>query len=69
MTQQAKQITAGAWADRYRDKWKWDKVTWGSHAVDCYPGGCPWRVYTVTASSSARSKRAISCPFRPASRT
>jgi DMSO reductase family type II enzyme molybdopterin subunit len=33
------------WADRYRDKWKWDKVTWGSHAVDCYPGGCPFRVY------------------------
>jgi DMSO reductase family type II enzyme molybdopterin subunit len=36
---------AGAWADRYRNQWKWDKVTWGSHAVDCYPGGCPWRVY------------------------
>src|SRR3972149_6643843 len=33
------------WADGYRDKWKWDKVTWGSHAVDCYPGGCPFRVY------------------------
>jgi len=33
------------WADRYRDKWKWDKVTWGSHSVDCYPGGCPFRVY------------------------
>ncbi|MDO8611582.1 MAG: molybdopterin-dependent oxidoreductase [Dehalococcoidia bacterium] len=33
------------WADRYRDKWKWDKVVWGSHAVDCYPGGCPFRVY------------------------
>jgi DMSO reductase family type II enzyme molybdopterin subunit len=35
----------GSWADRYRDKWKWDKVTWGSHSVDCYPGGCPFRVY------------------------
>ena len=34
-----------SWADTYRDKWKWDKVTWGSHSVDCYPGGCPWRVY------------------------
>jgi DMSO reductase family type II enzyme molybdopterin subunit len=34
-----------AWADAYRDKWKWDKVTWGSHSVDCYPGGCPWHVY------------------------
>ncbi|HEU4759601.1 MAG TPA: molybdopterin-dependent oxidoreductase [Dehalococcoidia bacterium] len=33
------------WADRYRDKWKWDKVVWGSHSVDCYPGGCPFRVY------------------------
>ena len=37
---------AGAWADTYRKKWTWDKVTWGSHSVDCYPGGCPWRVYT-----------------------
>ncbi len=36
----------GAWADAYRQKWTWDKVTWGSHSVDCYPGGCPWRVYT-----------------------
>ena len=35
----------GTWAERYRDKWKWDKVVWGSHAVDCYPGGCPFRVY------------------------
>jgi len=32
--------------DRYREQWKWDKVTWGCHAVDCYPGGCPWRVYS-----------------------
>jgi DMSO reductase family type II enzyme molybdopterin subunit len=32
--------------DKYRDLWKWDKVTWGCHAVDCYPGGCPWRVYS-----------------------
>ena len=37
---------AGAWADRYREKWTWDSVTWGSHSVDCYPGGCPFRVYT-----------------------
>ena len=32
--------------DRYRESWKWDRVTWGCHAVDCYPGGCPWRVYS-----------------------
>jgi len=36
----------GKWAETYRSRWKWDKVTWGSHSVDCYPGGCPWRVYT-----------------------
>ena len=36
----------GAWADRYRGKWTWDAVTWGGHEVDCYPGGCPFRVYT-----------------------
>jgi anaerobic selenocysteine-containing dehydrogenase len=38
--------TRGAWADRYREKWSWDSVSWGTHAVDCYPGGCPFRVYT-----------------------
>ncbi len=32
--------------ERYRDRWRWDRVTWGCHAIDCYPGGCPWRVYT-----------------------
>ncbi|GIW40830.1 MAG: hypothetical protein KatS3mg076_1407 [Candidatus Binatia bacterium] len=32
--------------DRYRAVWKWDRVSWGCHAVDCYPGGCPWRVYS-----------------------
>ncbi len=37
--------TKGSWADAYRKKWTWDKVAWGSHSVDCYPGGCPWRVY------------------------
>jgi anaerobic selenocysteine-containing dehydrogenase len=36
---------ADGWMDRYRDRWKWDKVAWGSHAVDCYPGGCPLRVF------------------------
>ncbi|UCE84826.1 MAG: molybdopterin-dependent oxidoreductase [Deltaproteobacteria bacterium] len=37
--------TRGPWADAYRKKWTWDKVAWGSHAVDCYPGGCPYRIY------------------------
>jgi DMSO reductase family type II enzyme molybdopterin subunit len=34
------------WEDLYRRKWTWDKVTWGTHLVDCYPGGCSFRVYT-----------------------
>ena len=29
-----------SWEDLYRKKWTWDKVTWGTHLVDCYPGGC-----------------------------
>ncbi len=33
------------WEDLYRERWKWDKVAWGSHCVDCYPGNCPYRVY------------------------
>ena len=37
--------TSGTWADTYRDKWKWDTVTWGTHCVDCYPANCPYRVF------------------------
>ncbi|MGO8802532.1 molybdopterin-dependent oxidoreductase, partial [Candidatus Binatus sp.] len=25
--------------------WKWDRVRWGTHRVNCYPGSCPFRVY------------------------
>ena len=31
--------------DIYRENWKWDKVAWASHCIDCYPGNCPMRVY------------------------
>jgi DMSO reductase family type II enzyme molybdopterin subunit len=31
--------------DRYRQRWRWDSVTWGSHCVDCYPSNCPYRVF------------------------
>jgi DMSO reductase family type II enzyme molybdopterin subunit len=37
--------SSGAWADAYRAKWKWDRVAWGSHCVDCYPSNCPYRVF------------------------
>jgi len=46
LTSQPRNDEAGDWTERYRDRWKWDKTTWGSHSVDCYPGGCPFRVYT-----------------------
>ena len=39
------QKAEGLWADAYRNKWKWDRVAWGSHNVDCYPSGCPLHVY------------------------
>jgi DMSO reductase family type II enzyme molybdopterin subunit len=38
--------TYSTFEDIYRQKWTWDKVTWGTHLVDCYPGSCSWRVYT-----------------------
>ncbi len=31
--------------DLYRARWKWDRVTRGTHCVDCYPGNCSWNVY------------------------
>jgi DMSO reductase family type II enzyme molybdopterin subunit len=40
-----KRTAEGAWADAYRARWKWDKVAWGTHCVDCYPSNCPYRVY------------------------
>jgi DMSO reductase family type II enzyme molybdopterin subunit len=30
---------------RYRRRTEFDSVAWGSHCVDCYPGGCSYRVY------------------------
>ncbi len=38
--------TYSSFEDLYRQKWTWDKVTWGTHLVDCYPGSCSFRVYT-----------------------
>ena len=34
------------WEDVYREKWQWDKITCGTHLVDCYPGNCAWIVYS-----------------------
>ncbi len=37
--------TSGKWANGYRNRWKWDKMAWGTHCVDCYPTNCSYRVY------------------------
>jgi DMSO reductase family type II enzyme molybdopterin subunit len=31
--------------DHYRARFCFDRVAWGSHCVDCYPGGCPYHLY------------------------
>ena len=31
--------------DAYRHRIEFDEVAWGSHCVDCYPGGCPYHVF------------------------
>jgi DMSO reductase family type II enzyme molybdopterin subunit len=43
--QARKSSPAAASEARYRDEWRWDKVTRGTHCVDCYPGNCPMRIY------------------------
>jgi len=55
----------GEWADRYRGQWKWDSVTWGTHAVDCYPGGCPFRVYTRDGKIVREEQAGIHKPVEP----
>ncbi|HEX7406857.1 MAG TPA: molybdopterin-dependent oxidoreductase [Candidatus Binatia bacterium] len=62
MGHKTKQIQ-GKWADAYRQKWTWDKVTWGSHAVDCYPGGCPWRVYSKDGKILREEQAAMLTPI------
>jgi len=54
--------TDGAWANRYRDRWSWDKVTYGSHSVDCYPGGCLWRVFSKDGKVVREEQAGIATP-------
>ena len=53
----------GKWADAYRQKWIWDKVSWGGHSVDCYPGGCPWRVYSRDGKILREEQAAVLPPI------
>ena len=55
----------GEWADRYREQWKWDSVSWGSHSVDCYPGGCPFRVYVRDGKILREEQAGIASPVEP----
>jgi DMSO reductase family type II enzyme molybdopterin subunit len=48
--------------DRYREVWRWDKVVWGTHTVDCYPGNCPMRVY-VRDGKIVREEQAGNFPI------
>ena len=32
-------------SDQYRDRWSWDRVTYGTHCLNCL-ATCPYRVYT-----------------------
>jgi DMSO reductase family type II enzyme molybdopterin subunit len=43
--------------------WKWDKVTWGTHAVDCYPGGCSFRVFSRDGKIIREEQAAIHHPI------
>jgi DMSO reductase family type II enzyme molybdopterin subunit len=56
---------SGRWADSYRKKWTWDKVSWGSHAVDCYPGGCPYRVYVKDGKVVREEQSGTFAPVEP----
>ncbi|MBW1686323.1 MAG: molybdopterin-dependent oxidoreductase, partial [Deltaproteobacteria bacterium] len=53
------------WADRYRERWKWDSVSWGSHSVDCYPGGCPFRVYVRDGKILREEQAGTYAPIEP----
>lgn len=44
----------GAWQERYREMWRWDKAYWATHCVDCYPGACPLRVYVRDGKAVAQ---------------
>ncbi len=57
--------TEGAWADRYRQRWTWDRVTFGSHSVDCYPGGCAWHVFVKDGKIVREEQATLHAPVEP----
>ncbi len=65
MTETGSRRAEGEWAERYRDRWTWDGVSWGSHAVDCYPGGCSFRVYTKNGKIVREEQSGSLSPVEP----
>jgi DMSO reductase family type II enzyme molybdopterin subunit len=57
--------TDAEWADRYRERWTWDRVTWGTHSVDCYPGGCLFRVFTKGGKVVREEQAGVTAPVEP----
>ncbi|MBW2240584.1 MAG: molybdopterin-dependent oxidoreductase [Deltaproteobacteria bacterium] len=55
----------GTWADRYRKLWTWDEVHFGSHSVDCYPGGCSWRVFVKDGKIVREEQAGLHPPIEP----
>jgi DMSO reductase family type II enzyme molybdopterin subunit len=45
-------------AERYRDRWRWDKTFWATHCVDCYPGNCPYKVFVRNGKIIAEEQAA-----------
>jgi DMSO reductase family type II enzyme molybdopterin subunit len=43
----------------YRDRFKFDRVSWGSHCIDCYPGNCPYRVYVRDGKIAFEEQAAV----------
>ncbi len=47
--------------DGYRRRWTWDRVTWGTHCLNCL-AGCPYRVYTRDGEVAFEEQGAILDP-------
>lgn len=51
--------------DRYRQRWAWDSVAWGTHCVDCYPGNCSYRVFTGDGTVRFEEAAGTFAPVEP----
>jgi DMSO reductase family type II enzyme molybdopterin subunit len=54
-----------AWARRYRERFTWDSVHFGSHSVDCYPGGCSWRIFVKDGKVVREEQAGLATPIEP----